>query len=140
MSKFDEFLQSLVNASEDELKGLAANSLSKLLPYFGQNADSEEEGAKLLAGFIYTVVAVDGKLTKAEFELLQAIFSSFSKEELIELVDMHKNSKFADLFDELCDDMPENIKIELLNLCAAVIAYDGNINNYEYQYLVKLIK
>ena len=114
--------------------------MSIVLPYFTENCNNEDKAAQLLAGFIFTVVAVDGKLSKDELQFIKDVFQSFSEEELVNMVKAHRNEEMVNFFDEVVDNMPANIKSELLNLCTATIAVDHNINNVEYSYLIKLIK
>ncbi len=140
MNKLDEILQNFVNSSREELYVVAANAMSVVLPYFTENCNNEDKAAELLAGFIFTVVAVDGKLSKEELQFIKDVFKSFSEEDLVNMVKAHRNEEMVNLFDDVVDSMPNNIKSELLNLCTATIAVDHNINNVEYSYLIKLIK
>ncbi len=140
MNKFDEILQNFVNSSREELYVIAANAMGEILPYLTENLSNEDKAAELLAGFIFTAVAVDGKLSKDEFQFVKEVFKSFSEEELLDMVKAHRDEEMVNLFDEVVDSMPENIKLALINLCTATIAMDHNINNVEYSYLVKLIE
>ena len=139
-NELDEILQSFVNSSREDLYTVAAHAMSIVLPYFTENCNNEDKAAQLLAGFIFTVVAVDGKLSKDELQFIKDVFQSFSEEELVNMVKAHRNEEMVNFFDEVVDNMPANIKSELLNLCTATIAVDHNINNVEYSYLIKLIK
>ena len=139
-NELDEILQSFVNSSREDLYTVAAHAMSIVLPHLTENLSNEDKAAELLAGFIFTVVAVDGKLSKDELQFIKDVFQSFSEEELINMVKTHRDEKMVNLFDEVVDNMPANIKSELLNLCTSIIAIDHNINNVEYSYLIKLIK
>ena len=94
----------------------------------------------IVCGVILTCVAADLFYSKEEWELINKIMGKNSHDTDIKEYVLFINEKHRLKCEELIEFLPRNIKEELLDLCIIVLCIDGKINEYELNFLNKLLK
>ena len=101
-----------------------------------QNKDT---ALKVVNGCIFTCVAVDGKLSNAETDIICNIMSGYNKNEVFEIASEFYNKEAQDIVKKLINYLPNDVKEAYVKMCIAVLAVDKNVSNIEKSFLYSFV-
>lgn len=141
-NEFRDVLQQIVNLSYEQKVGLAASSISDLIPELKKLFGDKEVSAIIMA-IISTAIAADGQLAPEEYAFAKALFGAagmeMSDEDLVKTIKIYSTDSGYDIVRNVSKVLPSDVKSKLVTGVAAICAIDNTIDKNEIAFLTTLL-
>lgn len=138
MDQFRDLMQQYVNLDYDALLNLARNSLVKSLPALEKVLPNQENGTVFTVTFILLgAVGADGTLSVKERQFIKDLLN-LDDDALNNIVKLY-TGKEQDAVRGIVKMVDADSKIEIINLCACIVACDETITGDESAFVRSLL-
>lgn len=120
------------------LQNFADENYKKVRDYM-ENSGVGADADCILNATIFTCVAIDGKLSNAEYDFIAGFIGGFSREEILQLAGDFYTNEAQETTRMLVKALPREIRQAYISLCAAVLAVDKRVDGAEMDYLKSLL-
>ena len=137
----EELFQSYLNLSPQERFERACAAGSVVMEFLkNESGLSEEDQGSFLFFSIGMFIAADGKLTRGELELFNAIYqANATADEIAKYFSSCADPEFVSNMDKVIDSMPEEPKFALCTVGLCILSSDGELNKEELQLFAKIL-
>lgn len=137
----EELFNSFLNQTPQERYEYACKCGAIVIDFLKNRSGlNEEEQGRFLLYSIGMFIAADGKITRGELELFNAIYNTnASADEMAKAFGFCADPKFVSDMDEVIDSMPDDPKIALCSVGLCILTSDGELNEREIELFGKIL-
>ena len=151
MFEFSKLCKEVENMDPATYAAIIQEKSARIIKTLGIITENGRDGMAIYMNFILCSVAADGKLDKAEFELLRSGFNALAGKEITyeEAVKMFKDAgldkpgEYKALVDQMVDLLglvSLDLKRDIILVCMMICAVDGKISMKERRWIKQLAR